>query len=81
VSASSTASPQVGQYQRASSVWVPETRSAVPKSLIYRPNRSFGTPQVVDLALARFRIALSGDFEFYAPVSALEQLVSLRWLE
>jgi len=25
-------------------MWVPETRSAVPKSLVSRRNRSFGTP-------------------------------------
>jgi hypothetical protein len=36
---------------------------------------------VIDLALARFRVALSGDFDLYAPVSSLEQLTSLRWLE
>lgn len=36
---------------------------------------------VVDLALAQFRLALSSDFELYTPISNLEQLTSLRWLE
>ncbi|HEY8722234.1 MAG TPA: hypothetical protein VIL92_00070 [Gaiellaceae bacterium] len=36
---------------------------------------------VVDLALALFRIALSGNFEGYAPITELEQLTSLSWLE
>jgi hypothetical protein len=35
---------------------------------------------IVDLALARFRVALSGDFELYAPIVDLAQLASLRWL-
>jgi hypothetical protein len=36
---------------------------------------------VVDLALARFRRALSGDIELYAPVASLEQRAPLRGLE
>lgn len=36
---------------------------------------------VVDLALAQFRVALSGDFELYAPVTQLKQLGSLDWLD
>ena len=35
---------------------------------------------VVDLALAQFRIALSGDFDRYAPITGLGQLTTLRWL-
>jgi hypothetical protein len=33
---------------------------------------------IVDLALAQFRLALSGDFESYAPISTLDQLASLH---
>jgi hypothetical protein len=33
---------------------------------------------IVDLALAQFRLALSGDFELYTPISTLDQLASLR---
>lgn len=36
---------------------------------------------VVDLALAEFRIALSGDFKRYAPIAELAQLASLSWHE
>ena len=36
---------------------------------------------VVDLALAQFRIAISGDFELYAPITTVGQLGSLRWLD
>jgi hypothetical protein len=36
---------------------------------------------IVDLALAQFRIALSGDFELYRPIVELDQLESLSWLE
>jgi hypothetical protein len=36
---------------------------------------------VVDLALAQFRVALSGDFELYTPVTELRQLASLGWLD
>lgn len=36
---------------------------------------------VVDLALAQFRLALSGDFQLYTPISKLDQLDSPRWLE
>jgi hypothetical protein len=33
---------------------------------------------VVDLALARFRFVISGDFEHYVPITELEQLQSIR---
>ncbi|MGD0167881.1 MAG: hypothetical protein ABSC51_11455 [Gaiellaceae bacterium] len=33
---------------------------------------------VVDLAMARFRLVVSGDFEHYMPVTELEQLQSVR---
>ena len=36
---------------------------------------------VVDLALAQFRTALSGDFNLYVPVTGLEQFAALRWLD
>jgi hypothetical protein len=36
---------------------------------------------VVDLASARFRLSLSGDFELYTPVGNLDQLASLRSFE
>ena len=36
---------------------------------------------VVDLAAERFRIAVSGDFNLYAPIMRLEQIATLRWLE
>jgi hypothetical protein len=36
---------------------------------------------IVDLALAQFRVALSGDFEPYTPAANLKQVTSLRWLE
>lgn len=36
---------------------------------------------VVDLALAQFRVALSGDFELYTPITELKQLASLGWLD
>jgi hypothetical protein len=40
----------------------------------------YGGVMVVDLALARFRVAISGDFEQYAPITSLEQLDSLGWV-
>ena len=41
----------------------------------------YGGVMVVDFALAAFRVALSGDFELYSPVTNLEQLASRRWLK
>ena len=41
----------------------------------------YAAVMIVDLALARFRVALSSDFELYTPIDSLQELTSPRWLE
>jgi hypothetical protein len=46
--------------------------------VIRRSGSGLGHRKALDLAQARFRLVVSGDFERYAPITDLEQLSSLR---
>jgi hypothetical protein len=61
--------------------WLNDPTNPAMAEWSLRADDLYASVIVVDLALAQFRFARSGDFELYTPVIELEQLASLDWLD
>jgi hypothetical protein len=61
--------------------WLNDPSNPAMAEWSLRADDLFAGVMVVDLALVQFRVALSGDFELYIPVTELKQLASLGWLD
>jgi len=61
--------------------WLNDVRNPAMADWSLEAADLYAAVMVIDLALARFRLALGGDFELYVPANSLEQLASLRWLD
>jgi hypothetical protein len=61
--------------------WLNDPSNPAMSEWSLRADDLYAGVMVVDLALAQFRVALSGDFELYIPVTELKQLASLGWLD
>jgi hypothetical protein len=67
--------------RQMSKEWLNDPNNPAMAEWSLRANDLYAGVMIVDLALAQFRVALTGDFERYTPMTDTEQLASLPWLE